>query len=173
MVVDAVLAGGRVVFGGKMDAATRFIEPTIMADVPDSAKIWAEEIFGPILPIRVFSKIGEAIDFMNSLEKPLAQYIFSKKSAVVEQILAETSAGGVTVNDCGLHFYNANLPFGGVNNSGIGSGHGHFGFKAFSHERAVLTGGWLRTEKFFAPPFTEKRFAFIRRIVNSLRLPML
>lgn len=154
LVDEAVLAGGRVVFGGKMDAATRFIEPTVLVDVPDGAKIWSEEIFGPILPIRTFSKIGEAIDFMNSLEKPLAQYIFSKKSATVEQILAETSAGGVTVNDCGLHFYNANLPFGGVNNSGIGKCHGEAGFLAFSNEKSVLRQNpWVAPYKLLHPPY--------------------
>jgi aldehyde dehydrogenase (NAD+) len=72
-----------------------------------------------------------------------------------------------------IHYAHGNLPFGGVNNSGIGNAHGYFGFKAFSHERSVLTGGFIRSEKFFAPPFTPQRFAFIRRIVNMLRWPSL
>ncbi len=154
LVEEAVLAGGDVVFGGKMDAATRFIEPTVLVNVPGSAKIWSEEIFGPVLPIRVYKKLDEAISFMNSLEKPLAQYIFSKKSATVERILQETSAGGVTVNDCGLHFYNSDLPFGGVNNSGIGKCHGEAGFLAFSNEKSVLRQNrWFAPYKLLHPPY--------------------
>ncbi len=154
LVDEAVLAGGRVAFGGKMDPATRYIEPTVLVGAPDSCKIWTEEIFGPLLPIRTFSKTEEAIAFMNSREKPLAQYLFSKRSSTIEQILRETSAGGTTVNDCGLHFYNANLPFGGTGNSGIGKSHGEAGFLEFSNRRAVLRQNrWVAPFKLLHPPY--------------------
>jgi aldehyde dehydrogenase (NAD+) len=75
---------------------------------------------------------------INSKEKPLALYIFSTKDSNIDKIINNTSAGGTTINDTLLHVNHPNLPFGGVNNSGIGSGHGIFSFKAFSHERAVM-----------------------------------
>ena len=154
LVDDAVLAGGRIVFGGKMDAATRFIEPTVLVGVPDSAQIWTEEIFGPVLPIRTFRALDEAVLTINSLEKPLALYVFSKKSANIDRILAETSAGGVTVNDCALHFYNPNLPFGGTGHSGMGKCHGEAGFLAFSNEKSVLRQNrWAAPFKLLHPPY--------------------
>jgi aldehyde dehydrogenase (NAD+) len=146
LVDDAVLKGAKIAFGGQMDAAERYIEPTILVDVPKNALIWDEEIFGPVLPVLPYQTFEEAIYRMNLQEKPLSQYIFSKKTSVVERVLRETSAGGVTVNDCALHFYNTNLPFGGVNNSGIGKCHGEAGFLAFSNEKAVLF-----QNPFFAP----------------------
>lgn len=154
LVEEAIALGGRIAAGGHFDLADRFIEPTVLVDVPPQAKIWSEEIFGPVLPIRTFREIDEAIDFMNSQEKPLAQYIFSKKRAVIDRMLAETSAGGVTVNDCGLHFYNPALPFGGVNNSGIGKCHSEWGFLAFSNEKAVTRQNRIYSiQKNFMPPY--------------------
>jgi aldehyde dehydrogenase (NAD+) len=91
----------------------------------------------------------------------------------IKKVLQQTSSGGACVNQCMMHYAQGNLPFGGVNNSGIGSAHGHHGFKAFSHERSVLSAGRVRLEKLFAPPYTNKRFMLIKQIVDSLRLPAL
>ncbi len=170
---DAKQRGARVLVGGQVDEDAHFVAPTLIEGATADSRILNEEIFGPLLPIAEYSDLQTVISHINAQPKPLALYVFSRDSARTQRLLSETSSGGACVNHCMVHYAHGNLPFGGVNNSGIGSGHGYFGFKAFSHERAVLTGGWLRTEKFFAPPFTEKRFAFIRRIVNSLRLPML
>jgi aldehyde dehydrogenase (NAD+) len=126
-----------------------------------------------LLPIVEYTDIQNVISQINANPKPLALYIYSADSARTDMILANTSSGGACVNHCMVHYAHGNLPFGGVNNSGIGNAHGHFGFKTFSHERGVLTGGWLRTEKMFAPPYTEQRVSLIRRVVNMLRLPML
>jgi aldehyde dehydrogenase (NAD+) len=97
-----------------------------------------EEIFGPILPIMTYSNTTEAIHYINNKPKPLALYIFSNSEEVANTILKQTSSGGAVVNDCVVHFLQNELPFGGVNNSGIGKAHGHFGFLAFSNEKAVL-----------------------------------
>lgn len=104
---------------------------------PNSAQI-SEEIFGPLLPVRTYQTLDEAIAYVNSKPKPLALYIFSSKNKSTETLIRETRSGAVTVNDCSTHFYNLELPFGGANNSGIGSCHGGFGFLAFSHARGVL-----------------------------------
>ena len=114
-----------------------------------------EEIFGPILPIVAFKDVDDAVRIVNAKPKALALYIFTNDSRVQEKILSETSAGGVCVNDCGIHFFHHNLPFGGVNNSGIGKSHGYYGFLAFSNEKPVLKQrGGLTTIKFFHPPYT-------------------
>jgi aldehyde dehydrogenase (NAD+) len=170
---DARSGGARILVGGQVDESHNYIAPTLLEGAASSSRIMTEEIFGPLLPILEFTELSQVISHINADPKPLALYIFGKDSDRIEEVLNHTSSGGACVNHCMVHYAHGNLPFGGVNNSGIGSGHGHFGFKAFSHERAVLTGGWLRTEKWFAPPFTDKRVAFIRRIVDALRLPSL
>ena len=116
-----------------------------------------EEIFGPVLPIMGFASIDQVIAEINSQPKPLALYVWSRQESTIDKVLTNTSSGGVCVNHCMVHVAHGNLPFGGVNNSGIGNSHGIFGFKAFSHERAVLRSTWLNTIKMFFPPYTEGR----------------
>lgn len=154
LVDDAVLRGARVTFGGHFDENERFIDPTLLENVPEDAAINEEEIFGPILPIYTFSTREEARDYVNARPKPLALYVFSGKSSRADWFIAETRSGGVSVNDCGIHFYNTNLPFGGSNNSGIGKSHGHFGFLEFSNARGVTKQTrLLPTTDFFLPPY--------------------
>jgi len=149
--------GAQVIFGGEIDRNTRFIHPTILTRVPPSSRIMREEIFGPILPIITFNKLDEAIAFVNERPKPLALYVFSGSKKEQERILRETSAGGVCINDSGIHFLHHNLPFGGVNNSGIGKSHGYYGFLAFSNEKPVLRQRrGLTTVKAFYPPYTAR-----------------
>src|SRR5688572_13047919 len=149
--------GARVLFGGEMDRGARFIHPTILTHVPHNSRIMREEIFGPILPVIVYNKLDEAIAFINERPKPLALYIFSGMKKEQERILRETSAGGVCINDSGIHFLHHNLPFGGVNNSGIGKSHGYYGFLAFSNEKPVLRQRkGLTTIKAFYPPYTTR-----------------
>jgi aldehyde dehydrogenase (NAD+) len=97
-----------------------------------------EEIFGPLLPIVTFQSMDEVIDKINAGPKPLALYIYSQTPAHVDKVLTQTASGGACVNHALLQFLHGNLPFGGVNHSGMGNAHGHYGFKAFSHERAVV-----------------------------------
>jgi aldehyde dehydrogenase (NAD+) len=173
ILADAQSSGARILVGGQVDESQNYIAPTLLEDAASSSRIMNEEIFGPLLPIVEFTAIDHIISTINAAPKPLALYLFCNDSHRISQVLSHTSSGGACVNHSMVHFAHGNLPFGGVNNSGIGSGHGHFGFKAFSHERAVLTGGWFRSEKLFAPPYTPKRIAFIRRVVDALKLPML
>ncbi|MDX2002566.1 MAG: aldehyde dehydrogenase family protein [Chitinophagales bacterium] len=138
LIENAVEEGANVAIGGKIKDEENYISPTILTNVPADSKIMQEEIFGPVLPIHKYSNIEEPLKMINSKEKPLALYIFSTRNSNIEKIINNTTAGGTTVNDTLLHVNHPNLPFGGVNNSGIGSGHGIFGFKAFSHERAIM-----------------------------------
>jgi aldehyde dehydrogenase (NAD+) len=117
-----------------------------------------EEIFGPILPIVTYVEIDEVIDQVNAKSKPLALYIFSNNAQQIKKIIKNTSAGGTCINDVLIHISNPKLPFGGVNGSGMGSSHGFFGFKNFSHERAIVFQRSLNFNKLIYPPYHGKEW---------------
>jgi len=169
---DAVSRGASVQCGGEVDVQTCYIAPTLLDQVPADSAIMQEEIFGPLLPVLGYTDLNTVIDHINANPKPLALYVWSRDKKETERILARTSSGGACVNHCVMHFAHGELPFGGVNHSGIGSAHGHHGFKAFSHERAVLRSSPLMLVKLFFPPFTPFRKQLIRKVVDTLRLPM-
>jgi aldehyde dehydrogenase (NAD+) len=120
----------------------------VLTDVPADSRILQEEIFGPLLPVRPYATLDQAVDFINERPAPLSLYLFTDRDATVDTILTETSAGSTCVNEGFVHFVNPSLPFGGTGESGIGRGHGRRGFQAFSNERAVLRrrygSDWLR-----------------------------
>ena len=134
---DAVAQGATVAVGGKLDEDDLTVHPTMLTGVTPQMKILQEEIFAPILPVMTYDSIDQAIDYIDQRDKPLALYVFSPNEDNVDKVLKRTSSGGVTVNGVFSHYLENRLPFGGVNGSGMGSYHGYFGFKAFSHERAV------------------------------------
>jgi coniferyl-aldehyde dehydrogenase len=109
-----------------------------MSQVPKNALIMHEEIFGPILPIIGIDSTEDAINYVNSKDRPLALYWFGKDKKVLKEIITRTHAGGVCINDTLLHASVENLPFGGIGASGMGSYHGKAGFDAFSHQKPVL-----------------------------------
>ena len=124
--------------GGKMSEKDDFIEPTLLTNVDDESDFMLNEIFGPFLPIYTYSNLEEVVERINDKEKPLALYIYSNSRKNQKFILNNTSAGGTCINHSAIHFFNNHLPFGGVNNSGIGKAHGKFGFNEFSNQRGVL-----------------------------------
>src|SRR5690606_29222655 len=134
---DSVSKGAKVVIGGQSNGHENYLAPTVVTDVPMDSGLMENEIFGPVLPIFSFKDIQEPIEVINSKEKPLALYIYSNNKKNVRRILKETRAGGTCINNNAVHFFNANLPFGGSNNSGIGKAHGWYGFEAFSNARGV------------------------------------
>jgi aldehyde dehydrogenase (NAD+) len=157
MLHDAINKGARIEFGGDGDASTRFFHPVILSGVSSESKIFDEEIFGPILPIITFENLDEAIGIVNAKPKPLALYLYSNSSSEKNRVLRETSSGGVCINDSGIHFLHHQIPFGGVNNSGIGKSHGQYGFLAFSNEKPVLRQkSGFTTVKLFYPPYTRR-----------------
>ena len=167
LIKDAQAKGGVVLTGGEMVKAGRFIAPTLIAGMSDDSAIMQEEIFGPVLPIITFSDLDEAVAYVNAKPKPLALYIYAQDKQAINKVLQETSAGGTCVNQTMMHFLHPNLPFGGVNNSGIGNSGGMWGFRAFSHERSVLV------EKFSAasmlhPPYTPKVMKLIKTTMKMV-----
>lgn len=152
---DALDGGAKLEFGGNTNASTRFMPPMVLTQVSPNARILTEEIFGPIVPIITFKKLEEVVESINSRPKALALYIYSNDRKTTKAILEQTSSGAVCINDSGIHFLHHNLPFGGVNNSGIGKSHGHYGFLAFSNEKPVLKQkSGLTSVRAFYPPYT-------------------
>ena len=137
MVDDALAKGATVAVGGTLEADDLTIHPTMLTDVTPQMSILQDEIFAPVLPVMTYDNLDQVIDYIAARDKPLALYVFSPNEANIEKVLARTSSGGATVNGVFSHYLENSLPFGGVNASGQGSYHGYFGFKAFSHERAV------------------------------------
>lgn len=154
MLRDAESKGATVETGGQLDFSQRFFEPVVLSNVSHASRVMEEEIFGPILPILTYQSLDEIIQYVNARPKPLALYVFGTRQAEITRIKKETSSGTVCINDCAIQFLHPNLPFGGVNTSGIGKSHGYYGFLAFSNEKPVLrqrTG--LTAFRFFYPPY--------------------
>lgn len=133
------LTDGEIVIGGTVNQRDRYIAPTILTNVKADAPIMQDEIFGPILPILEYDNLTEAINFINSRPKPLALYFFSQDTNKQQQILQNTSSGGVCINDTVMQVGVTELPFGGVGDSGIGCYHGKASFDTFTHYKSVLT----------------------------------
>ena len=165
---ESISRGAKVEIGGKLNAADRYISPTILSNVSLDLPVMNEELFGPILPVLSYRNIEDAIQIIQRKEKPLALYIFSEREDRIQKILKNTSSGGVVINGVVAHLSNSNLPFGGVNHSGMGSYHGYFGFKAFSHERAVLKLSKLSPIKILFPPYGNHTKSFVELMTKYL-----
>jgi len=159
-----VQSGARIEIGGELNEFEKYIPPTVLTNVKHDSAIMEEEIFGPILPILTYSSLSEAVDLIRSKPKPLALYLFSKDQKNIDRILADTSSGGVCINDTVIHFSQTNLPFGGVNASGMGRSHGFHGFKTFSNEKAVLRHNRFSPLKLMYPPYTKG----VRRVIDII-----
>jgi aldehyde dehydrogenase (NAD+) len=134
---DALAKGAQVAVGGVLEEADRTIHPTLLTDVTPDMLIMQEEIFAPIVPVMTYENLDDAVAYITSRDKPLALYVYSDDQDNIDKVLSNTSSGGVTINGFFSHYLENQLPFGGVNQSGMGSYHGVFGFKTFSHERGV------------------------------------
>ncbi len=165
--VTGYFKDGRIIYGGRYDAASRFIEPTLIEDVPLDSPLMTEEIFGPVFPIITLDDSckpfkDKVIDFVTSREKPLAFYYFGKASEGWE-IIGRTSSGGGCINDVIMHIANENAPFGGVGNSGMGRYHAKNSFEAFSHTRTIVsTGTWIDLPFRYMP---YKMFGLVKKIL--------
>lgn len=152
---DAISKNAIIEVGGSHNKEQCFIEPTLISGLPENATLLQDEIFGPILPLVTYKSIEEAVDYINSKEKPLSLYIFSKNKKQVDFILNNTRAGSTAINHNLLQFLNHNLPFGGSNNSGIGKSHGFFGFQEFCNQRSVLKQHTIGAVDLLYPPFNK------------------
>ncbi len=163
--LTGLLSEGEIVCGGDVDPSTRFISPTILRDVPPDAPIMQDEIFGPLLPVLTVPDMDAAVRFVREREKPLALYVFTNDRAVEEQVVTETSSGGVCVNGTLWHLANPALPFGGVGPSGMGAYHGRHTFETFSHRKPVVTKGRRFDPRMIYPPYGRWKTALVRRFL--------
>lgn len=148
------LETSEIELGGQTNESDLYFQPTLVTPKSSSSKIKKEEIFGPILAVYSFEDLNEVVNYVNENERPLALYIFSKSKKNIDKLISETTAGGTCINHCLLHYMNSELPFGGVNNSGIGKSHGKYGFEAFSNKRAVLRQFTFSAVDLIKPPYT-------------------
>ena len=168
---EAREAGARIVSidpatEGEM-AAEHKLAPTLVIEPDDRLTVMREEIFGPILPVKAYDKLDEAIEFIASRQRPLALYYFGVLTEHRERVLAGTHSGGVTVNDALTHFVIEDLPFGGVGPSGLGAYHGETGFQTFSHRRAVYHQGPIDPKIFLRPPYSRLFPAIFRFLMRN------
>lgn len=162
-VLAATLSGAaRVELGGRTDPRERYIAPTVVTGVGWDAPIMREEIFGPILPVLTYRDLGEVIERIRAGGKPLAMYLFSRSQINIERVLRNTSSGAVEVNNALVHYAHPHLPFGGIGESGLGSYHGWYGFRTFSHERSVLVQRRGNLARMLYPPYKRSKERLLR-----------
>ena len=147
-----------IVLAGNADAAQRLLPPTVLLEPGDDARVMQEEIFGPLLPVKSYRSLDEAIAYINARDRPLALYPFSHDTATVDRILRTTLAGGVSVNDTLFHFAVGSLPFGGVGASGMGAYHGRAGFVAMSKQLPVLWQARRTGADLLKPPYSKAKW---------------
>lgn len=162
--ITSYIKGAEILYGGAYDAASRFIEPTLIDNPALDSPVMTEEIFGPVFPIITIgdSFKDEVLEFVTSREKPLAFYYFGKESDGWEMV-RRTSSGGGCINDVIMHIANENVPFGGVGNSGMGRYHDKDSFEAFSHTRSIIaTGTWIDLPFRYMP---YKMFGLVKKLL--------
>ena len=162
--ISGYFKDGDIIYGGRTDAKTRFIEPTIIENMPLDSPVMTEEIFGPLFPMITIEDnfLETATSFVTSREKPLAFYYFGKESDGWD-IIRHTSSGGGCINDVIMHIANENIPFGGVGNSGMGRYHDKDSFEAFSHTRSIVATGTRIDLPFRYMPY--KMFKLVKKLL--------
>jgi len=160
---------GTVVSGGRKEVGSRYLEPTILADLLPTSSVMTEEIFGPVLPVVSIADANAAIAFINERDKPLALYVMSARRSVRRAFLERTSSGALAFNVGAAHLSVPGLPFGGVGASGTGAYHGKRTFDVFSHQRAVLSKPLSPdTLRLVYPPYTPRKSRFISKLLRRL-----
>ncbi|KMQ69191.1 aldehyde dehydrogenase [Chryseobacterium sp. FH2] len=155
----------KIVFGGKYNADSLYIEPTIMDNVNWEGPVMQEEIFGPVLPVVSYNNYDDILHKIIEREKPLAAYLFSNSEEEKDKLLTLVSFGGGCINDTLMHITSDYLPFGGIGNSGIGNYHGEFGFLTFSHQKSVIDKTNWGEPDWKYPPYTDKKMHWLKKVM--------
>lgn len=151
----------------ELDASSRKMAPVIVLHPKDEMIVMQDEIFGPILPVRTYEKLDEAIDYVNDHERPLALYYFDHDQRRIDRVLRETISGGVTINSALLHVAQSDLPFGGVGHSGMGAYHGREGFETFTKKKPVFYQSRIDTTSMLHPPYKNTVDRFLRFLLGK------
>jgi aldehyde dehydrogenase (NAD+) len=147
----------KVVYGGKSDPQARYLDPTILYPISWSEKIMEDEIFGPLLPILIYSDLGKLIDKIKSLPKPLAGYVFSRNQQAIDRVLQSLSFGGGAVNQTNVFLFIESMPYGGVGTSGIGNYYGKYGYDSLTHAKSILISPPDVVIDHLFPPYTKEK----------------
>jgi aldehyde dehydrogenase (NAD+) len=160
-----LLKGQDIIFGGGVDQKDRYVAPTLIALNNLENSIMEDEIFGPLLPIKMYREEAEIHSTVKRFEKPLSFYVFSQRKKWARKIMKTYSYGGGMINDVIVYFTNDNLPFGGVGHSGIGSYHGKYSFDTFTHKKPyVERPTWFDPKQRYAP--YGKSFPILKKILR-------
>ena len=162
---DALQHGAEVLVGGRACSQKRFMQPTLLTNLSCGCDLMNEEIFGPILPIIRYDSIESVLQELCERPKPLALYIFSSDRDFQNKVVRRTSAGDTCINQIAIHFLHEKLPFGGVNQSGLGKTGGKWGFDTFSHKRSVLKDKFTPFA-FLTPPYKQSMRGAIRGLIR-------
>lgn len=162
----ALIDPDKLFLGGEVDIRARYIAPTVLTDVSFDDPVMQEEIFGPILPVLTFDSLDEAIREVKARPRPLACYVYGSNRKQIKRILYDIQFGGGCVNESVMHLTNPQLPFGGVGKSGIGSYHGWFGFRTFSHFKGILDKSTLPDPPVKYAPYTPLKQRIIRWLLG-------
>ena len=163
---DAKENGAKVEFGGEVNKQDRYIQPTLLSNINMKMKIMQDEIFGPILPVVPFKNKEDVTELLNSFPSPLALYIMSNNKDNTKYFLDHTVAGGTCINELMLTSVNPHLPFGGVNNSGVGKTGGKHSFMDFSNQRGVIKRKYGNSIKLIYPPFNKQIFKYFQKVIK-------
>ena len=161
------LLNQRIVYGGNINDDNLYISPTVV-DEPDlNSPLMKEEVFGPILPIVSYESEKHLHEILESRDRPLAFYVFSKKDKFINSLFSKYSFGGGVANDSIIHFANDNLPFGGIGNSGMGAYHGKHSLALFTHKKPVVKRSfWFDIPGRYAP--YPKSLSFLKFLIKNL-----
>ena len=160
------LKDANIIFGGKVDASTRKIEPTLLFPVDSNSSVMKEEIFGPILPIITYQHEEEIYSIVAKSPTPLALYLFSTNKKMIREITTKISFGGGCINDTIIHLATSYMPFGGVGNSGIGSYHGNKSFATFTHFKSIVNKSNLLDLPIRYTPYTKLKTKMIKMFLK-------
>ena len=161
---ERLLAGQRIHYGGRVDVAQRYVEPTIVLDPSPDSALMQEEIFGPILPVIAVDDMDAAMRLVAARPKPLALYVFTHDEALAEAVRDSLSAGTVCINDAVIFMVSPELPFGGVGASGMGRYSGWYGFETFSHMKPVMTRSLRFDPPIRYPPYNDTKARLLKLV---------
>jgi coniferyl-aldehyde dehydrogenase len=165
---EARAAGCRVIeIGAETSQLNRKLPPTLVVDPPDNLRLMQDEIFGPILPLKPYRTLDDAIRYINDRPRPLALYLYTRSPQVMDEVLKRTVSGGVSINDTLLHIAVEGLPFGGVGPSGFGHYHGRAGFDAFSKLKAVFRRRGFALSALLRPPYGKLHERTMRFLIRG------
>ena len=145
----------KTIYGGQFDKQQLKICPTIVKVESEKNTLIKEELFSSILPILALKNLESILKIIQKSPKPLAIYIFGGSNIEHEKISNITSSGSICINDVIIPVITANLPFGGVGQSGMGKFHGEAGFKNFSNQKSITYRSNLFDVNLRYPPYSK------------------